>query len=235
MSPLFLFDIDGTLVDTRGTGLGALEEGFFAAFPEHRERPFPPLELGGATDAGVARYLFGHFGITESDGHRRRFFECYEVALAERLRRRLAGEAGRMLPGVALLLERLSGEGFPPLGLLTGNTATGARLKLESFGIAGHFAFGAYGDDDADRNALGPIALERAGRHAGRDYEAGRTIIVGDTVRDIACARAFGAKVVAVATGAGSAEQLAAAGPDALLDDLSCAERFLEAVGRMLR
>lgn len=60
MSPpkLLLFDIDGTLLDTGGAGLVSLRDGFHAAFPEHRERPFPPLELGGATDGGVARHLF---------------------------------------------------------------------------------------------------------------------------------------------------------------------------------
>lgn len=234
MNALLLFDIDGTLVDSRGAGLGALEKGFFSAFPEREGESFPPLELGGATDAGIARFLFAHFGIEESEAGRERFFAAYALALRQRLRRHRGEGNGRLLPGVAALLEALGGGDFHPLGLLTGNTAAGARLKLEHFGIASHFAFGAYGDDHADRNLLGPVALERARRHAGRAFEPARTVVVGDTVKDIACARAFGAKVVAVATGAGTVDQLAAAGPDALLPDLSDSEAFLAALASIL-
>jgi len=119
VNALILFDIDGTLIDTRGAGRGALEEGFFSAFPERAGEPFPPLDLGGATDAGVARFLFGHFGIEESDAGRESFFAAYAVALRQRLHLCQGEGEGRLLPGVAALLETLGSAGFPPLGLLT--------------------------------------------------------------------------------------------------------------------
>ena len=70
---LLLFDIDGTLVDTEGAGLGSLEEGFFTAFPHCRGKDFPPLDLGGATDGSVVAFLFEHFEIDDHDGHRELF------------------------------------------------------------------------------------------------------------------------------------------------------------------
>ena len=61
LKALLLFDIDGTLVDTEGAGLRSLEEGLYNAFPDRAGTPFPPLDLGGATDGGVMSFLFEHF------------------------------------------------------------------------------------------------------------------------------------------------------------------------------
>jgi hypothetical protein len=71
---LLLFDIDGTLIDTEGAGLVSFSEAFYLAFPEHRGRLFPPLELGGATDHGLIMHLFDHFGLEDLPHHRSRFF-----------------------------------------------------------------------------------------------------------------------------------------------------------------
>jgi phosphoglycolate phosphatase-like HAD superfamily hydrolase len=93
-----------------------------------------------------------------------------------------------------------------------------------------HFAFGAYGCDHADRNQLGPVALERASMHAGRDFSAEEALVIGDTPKDIACARAMGARCLAVATGKFSAEQLRVCGADMVvqgLDDPEIPEVFL--------
>jgi len=79
---LILFDIDGTLVDTMGAGLVSLRNGFFDAFPQCEGRDFPPLDLGGATDSGVARFLFEHFGIQHSEEARERFFHSYAEDLS---------------------------------------------------------------------------------------------------------------------------------------------------------
>jgi len=236
VNALLLFDIDGTLIDTEGAGLSALRLGFLEAFPERAPEPFPALDLAGATDGGVVRHLFEHFGIENLPSSRERFFRCYELALGERLRLHRSEGRGRLLPGVGGLLSRLEAlkEAGTLLGLLTGNTAAGARTKLAHFGIEGHFGFGAFGDDDADRNALGPIAMERARLATGRPIAVERTVVVGDTPKDIACARACGARVVAVATGTCSRETLAAARPDALLDDFSDPECFFAALERLM-
>jgi len=227
---LFLFDIDGTLLDTGGAGLVSLRDGFHAAFPEHRERPFPPLELGGATDGGVAMHLFEHFGLPDTTEHRESFFGHYTVKLAGHLASFAEQGRGRLLPGVENLLATFEEHGHHRLAVLTGNLREGASIKLRHFRIDRHFSTGAFGDDHHDRNELGPIARRRARETFGEDFAPADIAVIGDTLRDIACARAFGAKAVVVATGATSREQLAAAAPDLLLDDFSDAAAVMDGI-----
>lgn len=227
---LILFDIDGTLIDTEGAGLWSFSEAFYLAFPEQRGRLFPPLELGGATDHGLIMHLFAHFGLEDLPQHRSRFFESYTGQLAISLENASREDRGRLLPGVAELLDALAEDENIDLAVLTGNTAAGAEVKLRHFQIDHHFPVGAFGDDHYDRNALGPIARDRANHCFGRDFAPDQILVVGDTLRDIACARAFGAKVIAVATGASKRVDLAAAAPDFLLDDFSDRETTLAAI-----
>ena len=98
---------------------------------------------------------------------------------------------------------------------------------MRHFGLASHFAFGAYGCDHADRNRLGPIALERAALHAGRDFTAAETWVIGDTPKDIACAHAIGARCLAVATGSFSAAALEAHGADLVVESLDRAVELI--------
>jgi phosphoglycolate phosphatase-like HAD superfamily hydrolase len=126
---------------------------------------------------------------------------------------------GKVLDGVFELLESLAGQNAQ-LGLLTGNTALGAEIKLRHYGLHHHFPFGAYGSDRADRNLLGHIALERALAVTGKKFTPDRTLIIGDTPKDIACAHAIGARCLAVATGHFTADQLEQAGADWVLGSL---------------
>ncbi|MCG8601056.1 MAG: HAD hydrolase-like protein [Verrucomicrobiales bacterium] len=231
MKILLLFDIDGTLVDTEGAGLKALEEGFFEAFPDCRGRNFPSLDLGGATDAGVAAFLLDHFEIENTSGNRAAFFLNYTNHLEVRLQAHRDKGKGRVLPGVVSLLENLPCR-FPghTSALLTGNTKKGAEIKLQHYGLNRFFEFGAFGCDHSDRNRLGHIAIERAAESSGRSIQGDDVVIIGDTLKDIACARACGANVLAVATGAASAEELKAAKPDALLSDFSNLEKTFVAL-----
>ena len=203
---LWLFDIDGTLVDTGGAGMAALQE----ATREHFGGPGPALDLAGSTDLGVLATITDHFGRTDGAAEAEAFFAAY----LRRLEWNLAhgGFPGRVLPGVGGLLEGLAAMPGTTVGLLTGNIAAGAAAKMRHFGLAHHFAFGAYGCDHADRNLLGPVALERAARHAGRPFAPEETVVVGDTPKDIDCARAMGAACVAVATGRFTIDELRAAG-----------------------
>ena len=104
-------------------------------------------------------------------------------------------------------------------GLLTGNMTEMARIKLERFRLDGRFAFGAFGEEAEDRNALACVAVSRVAKRYG--VPPGRCVVVGDTEHDIACARAAGALAVAVATGERSRAVLEAHAPDLLLDDLA--------------
>ena len=216
-----LFDIDGTLVDTEGAGLESLKGGLYSAFPDCVGREFPPLDLGGATDGSVVAFLFAHFSIEDTEGNRDLFFESYSSCLDETLVSFRENGKGRALPGVSDSLKVLQEMVTVPMGLLTGNIESGARIKLRHFGLDGYFRFGAFGDDHHDRNELGPIAMERAKKETGQDFAPEETAIIGDTLKDIACARACGAKAIAVATGTVSREALLAAEPDLFFDDLS--------------
>ncbi|MEO0415686.1 MAG: HAD hydrolase-like protein [Verrucomicrobiota bacterium] len=212
-SKLLLFDIDGTLVDTRGVGIGCLEAGMRAAFPTETEgRDFPEVELGGATDLGIASPLLSYYQIDDSTENAQKFFDCYLESLRHALRN---PEQGCRLPGVKEWLDVLKA-GPHRLGLLTGNIEGGAFAKVDAYGLGGIFEIGAYGSDHADRNLLGPVAIDRANEHFGTHFTADQVIVLGDTLKDIACARACGARVAAVATGACSYDVLQSAEPDFL-------------------
>ena len=211
---LLLFDIDGTLVDTGGKGMAALRKTAVEVFGGHG----PPLDLAGSTDLGILEDLYVHFKVDATDEQTHRFFEAYHRHLEAGLESNPS--EGRVLDGVIELLERLARTENARLGLLTGNTSLGAEIKLRHYGLSHHFTFGAYGSDRADRNLLGRIALERAFAMTGHAFHADRTLVIGDTPKDIACAHAIGAKCLAVATGKFSAVQLEGAGADWVLGSL---------------
>lgn len=223
---LWLFDIDGTLVDTGGAGMRALQEAAVECFGGEG----PPLDLAGSTDLGVLAGLLLHFEQPHAKEAEALFFSTY----LRRLEWQLAhgGHPGKVLPGASELLEKLAA--FPDItvGLLTGNVADGAAAKMRHFGLHRHFAFGAYGCDHEDRNRLGPVALQRAAIHAGREFSAEETLVIGDTPKDVACAKAIGASCLAVATGKFSAEQLRACGADKVVVGLDDPSILLEFAGR---
>jgi phosphoglycolate phosphatase len=141
------------------------------------------------------------------------------------MRRRLHPGRGRLMPGIPGLLDHIAAEPGWVMGLLTGNMTQMARIKLEHFGLDGRFAFWGFGEMAPDRDALARALVRRIGREL--DVPARRCIVVGDTEHDVACARAAGARVIAVATGTASPAQLAACEPDLLLDDLADVEPVL--------
>ena len=205
---LWLFDIDGTLVDTGGAGVRALHEAAEALFGDSG----PALDLAGSTDLAIARTLFDHFNTPAEPDRVDLFFRAYLARLEWNLG--LQPHTGTLLPGVSALLDHLARFPHITVGLLTGNIEGGALAKTRHYGIDRHFPFGAYGCDHADRNQLGPIALARAAAHSGRSFSPADTLIIGDTPKDIACAKAIGARCLAVATGRFSTRELADAGAD---------------------
>lgn len=211
---LYLFDIDGTLIDAGGAGMAALVEANFEVFGSNG----PPLDLAGTTDLSLVQYIHDHFETEVTEERTITFFEVYMNRLEWNLAH--GGYPGRVLPAVSEILSDLSSRDGATLGLLTGNTARGAAAKMKHFGLDSHFPFGAYGCDRADRNLLGPIALERALAHTGRSFIPEETWVIGDTPKDIACAKAFGAKSLAVATGKFSVSELEMHSPDLVVETL---------------
>lgn len=218
---LYLFDIDGTLVDTGGAGMTALKEATREVFGNEG----PVLDLAGSTDLGLIANIHAHFEIEPTRERIDAYFEVYLTRLDWNLSH--GNFPGRVFEGVTELLAGLGARPDTTIGLLTGNISGGAAAKMRHFGLSGHFPFGAYGCDHADRNLLGPIALERARAHAGREFTAAETWVIGDTPKDIACARAMGAKVLAVATGQFSAAALEEYGADRVVESLGGALAWL--------
>jgi phosphoglycolate phosphatase len=112
--------------------------------------------------------------------------------------------------------------------LLTGNIEKGARLKLTRYGVNHFFDFGAFADDSSIRNELGPHAKRRAEEKHGEEFPAERIFVIGDTPHDVACARAIGAKAIAVATGSFTKRQLKDCGADAVFTDLAHPKAFFD-------
>ena len=127
----------------------------------------------------------------------------------------------QVLPGVRRLLEALASVDDVGLGLLTGNIAGGARLKLGSAGLWDYFAVGGYGSDHEERDELPAIVLARARARWASTVRAGDAVIVGDTPKDVVCGRVGGTRTLAVATGHYPVVELEAAGADHVLKDLT--------------
>ncbi len=210
---LILFDIDCTLVDTGGAGMGALNEAALEIFGSEG----PPLDLAGSTDSGIVRGLFEHFQLPYDEVLEEKFYQCYLPKLQRNLDD--ASFGGRVLAGAEELLNSLEDDGHT-LGLMTGNIERGAVIKCAHYGLSEHFGFGSYGDDHWDRNRLGPIALARAEAATGKNFQPDEILVIGDTPKDVACAHAFGVKCVAVATGAFNEDQLAACEADRVISNL---------------
>jgi phosphoglycolate phosphatase len=211
---LFLFDIDGTLLTTDGAGRAALKSAGTDLF--EIEEDLRSINVSGSTDTAIVQEVLQHHSLEVSTANVNRFLGGYLVWL----RRHLASQSGAILPGVISLLDVLSQDGHA-IGLLTGNVRRGAEIKLKAHGIWDRFGFGAFGDDNADRNQLGPIAKHRAEVALNAKFAEQDIFVIGDTPKDIACARAFGAIAVAVATGRYALENLNEHQPDLLCRDLA--------------
>lgn len=222
---LVLFDIDGTLLTSGGAGERALRRGFRDRFGIDDD--LTRVEIAGRTDSSIARRMLAAHSLEVTPENLAKFFDGYLHFLAEEL----PASTGSLLPGILALLEALKPCPDIVLGLLTGNLARGAQLKLTHYGVWDFFEFGAYADDHHDRDQLGHFARARAREKHGIEFPPERIFVLGDTPHDITCARAFGAKAVAIATGRFSRAELGALAPDFLFDDLADVPAVLRIFG----
>jgi phosphoglycolate phosphatase-like HAD superfamily hydrolase len=222
---LILWDIDGTILHSTGAGMKALEVALGDVFGVTGS--FEGIDFAGRTDKLTIRQIFGRFSIEHSPANIERYLDGYIAALP----RSLAANHSRILPGLPEILRAAHARDDVAQGLLTGNVRRGAQAKLGYHGLWDFFPVGAFADDSEVRNELGPHALSRARGHWASEFPLERVWIVGDTPHDIACARAVGARVLAVATGSTGLPALAAHGPDAALGDLRDPAAFWDALG----
>ncbi|HET7487912.1 MAG TPA: haloacid dehalogenase-like hydrolase [Acidimicrobiales bacterium] len=225
---LVLWDVDGTLLRTEGVA----QQAFDLAAEHVLGRPpgAHEVRMSGKTDPLIALEILAFAGLDEEEAHRLlpdvlARLEA-ELAAAEHLVR----EQGRALPGVPEVLEALHHHPGVVQSLLTGNLAANAVVKIRAFGLDRWIDadVGAYGSDHLDRDELVPIALERVECLRGRRLTPADVWVVGDTPRDLACARAGGARCLLVATGRFAIEELADLGADELLPDLTDTAAVLE-------
>src|SRR5262249_45726750 len=153
------------------------------------------IPFAGRTDALILADVLRRHGLELLDGDRERFWG----RVSAHMRALMDPPRGSLMPGVPAVLDAIGAEPAWVRALLTGNVAGMASVKLEAFGVLDRFAWGAFGDEAPDRNELARLAVRRAAERHGVAPE--RCIVVGDTEHDVECARAAGARSVAVATG----------------------------------
>lgn len=223
---IVLFDIDGTLIRTDRAGSRAMDRAFEDLFGI--PGAFAGTQMAGRTDKWILENAATRAGVSLAGSTFGRFRTRYLARLRETLSQPGADQG--VLPGVQALLEALSSDDRRDsvlLALLTGNAEDGARIKLEYYGLWHFFRCGAFGDDVHDRNELFPVAMTRARACGAPEVPAHDVIVVGDTVLDVACAKAAGARSVAVATGTSDSAALLRSGADVVVDDLSDTAAFL--------
>jgi phosphoglycolate phosphatase len=215
MVRLVLFDIDGTLVHTGGAGVKAFAKVFQTEFDAHDH--FEKLKFAGRTDTNLVREFFTYHNIAPTEENFSRFFERY-VFWLDYILHHSKTEA---CPGIWEFLAALRALPKPPvIGLLTGNIRLGAEIKLRHFDLWKEFETGAFADDNENRDLIAAAARERGRRILGDDLRGDEILVIGDTPFDIRCGRAINAKVLAVATGGATLEELKKHSPDWAVKDL---------------
>jgi phosphoglycolate phosphatase len=211
-----LFDIDGTLLVTGGAGAVAWQRAFRelhgvdANIDEHTQ--------AGMTDPEIAEIVFRDvLGRAGSEAERAQAIAAYLGHMADAVNE---SSGFRVMPGIEELLPRLAEQGVL-LGLVTGNIESAAHVKLARADLNRFFAFGGYGSDARDRVEVTRRALERGGEVAGKPLDPTATIAVGDTPRDVRAGHGANIQVVGVATGHYTVEQLAEAGADWAIEDVT--------------
>lgn len=225
---LILFDIDGTLLRTQRAGVRAVGDAGRELFGTEFQEDL--VDYAGGLDPVLFRNVLKAHGLPFETAH----IDRLRAAYRRHLERRLA-EPGvaRAMPGVPELLNALSPHEHITLGLLTGNFPETGAIKLGAAGIdIEQFHVRVWGSDsphdDALREHLPPVAVDRYHSLRGVRLDYARVTIIGDTIHDVRCAKAHGCRALAVATGGHERAQLETSGADLVADDLSDTEGLLE-------
>ena len=225
---LILLDIDGTLLHADGAGRDAMESSLRLVFGAVGGRAdIDGHSFGGKPDSQTLRELLLPLGVTSATIEAR--LPEFTTTLAREMARIIPQCAVQALPGVPERLAQWRTRNDVLLGLLTGNTHASAPVKLRAAQIdPGWFPIGAFGDEAPQRDRLAELALERAVAWRGQEFARGRVFVIGDTPADVACARAIGARAIAVATGYCPRADLVAAAPDQLVDSFHELDSLLD-------
>lgn len=232
---ILLWDLDGTLV--RGKRFGTFKDYTVPMLQNvfGTAGCLPELIVSGMTDLQIIEESLRGEGITREHISARK--DQLQTSYIAEMKRAIRDGAHviEAIPGARGALEAVHKHPRYRSGLLTGNIEPAAHLKVESVGLAEFFTLpGAFGDESFDRRDLPAKAAQRINEHLGAKLEPEQFIVIGDTPNDVACARHFGARVIAVATGRmHSADDLQACNPDALLSDFLDVERFMQTLASL--
>ena len=231
---IILWDIDGTLLHSRRHG--AFKEYMAPALVRvfGTAGRLDEMVVSGMTDLQIFTEALRGEGYT-AEQVRERLPELTSLFLEGMGQMAAEGELFEALPGARESLAALEHEPRYLNSLLTGNVEPAARLKLRLVGLGDFFRLpGAFGELSHDRRDLPAVARERISRHLGRDLDPEQLVVIGDTPNDIACARHFGARAVAVATGRShTPADLLRHEPDALLPDLADTDLLLRTLAAL--
>ncbi len=220
MTLVLLWDIDGTLLTTERAGIFAWEDAIEQVLDQRVS--LQDYQTAGLTDVEIAALLVTKVCEQDDGARAAQLLRRYERLLPSRLHRR----KGRALPGVREILEATCDREDVLSILLTGNTAAGARAKLEHYELDGYFSSGAFADGAKDRPTIARRALKIAEAEL-RGLQRCNAFVIGDTPHDIQAGNAIGVRTVAVATGGYTATQLEGYDPWWLLEQLPTADSFL--------
>lgn len=226
---LVLWDIDFTLLNAGGVGRAVYISVFRHLFGRD---PVAVAPMAGRTERAIILDTLAMSGVSDP----RAQVDAFVAELARRapgLREEFAAR-GHALPGAVAALNAVAalGAGAAVQSVLTGNVRPVAEAKLAAFELDGYLDLdvGAYGEEHEDRAELVYLARDRAAAGYGRDFGGPATVLVGDTPLDVAAAADSGARSVAVATGGSTVAELAAAGADLVLTDLTDTAAVLTAL-----
>lgn len=229
---LVLWDIDHTLIETRGVGRAIYER----AFPVATGEPFRQLaEVAGRTELVIMRETLQLHDVEPTDETMHRLAAALGQGYAD-ARKELAA-TGRILPGATETLAAMAADPRIHQAVLSGNLREVSRIKLAVFGLDPYLdlASSAYGDDHTGRPELVAIAQQRAMEQTSATFDNQHTVLIGDTPKDVEAALTAGVRVIAVASGKSDEAELRGAGAEAVLPDLRDVPRTLHVVAALIQ
>jgi phosphoglycolate phosphatase len=224
---VLLWDVDGTLVNTGGVGAAVFDVALERVLGV---RPDVRVRMSGKTDPQIVREYLSDMGIEETPELIEAVLRRIEVELAAVAATGDLAASGRACPGAAAILTELAAHPTVLSTLVTGNVYPNALVKVAAFGLEQwlELSVGAYGSDDPDRRRLVHRAMSRVALQKGWQVDPDQVWVIGDTPRDLECARAAGVRCLLVGTGGYRADTLADARPDAVLDNLDDTAAVIE-------
>lgn len=220
MGYLLIWDIDGTLISTKGVGMKAMSMAFHELY--NIKDAFKGVNMAGMLDAVIMKNVYAHHNIKDADVTV--FYRKYSKILEQEVKKL---DYSITCPGVKALLEALEGTGCFHNVLGTGNIEKGARIKLERDNLNRYFPTGGFGDKEMERWQIIQEAVVNAHNHFNCEFESENIYIIGDTPRDMECGKKLKAKSIGVATGPYSIRELTDCGADHVFENLLDTQAFL--------